>query len=228
MELQEREKNIIAVFSVIVVICTYFFLLKPSQVAHKELKTKISNFQKELRNPQVDDEKIIAIEEAVNALKLEISTVKAQIPETEKRGFLIRDIETLAKKNNIEIISFLPKDAVPVTMTGRDITARDKKRNRRAGAMNLEEMHAKVLKTVINIDSSGRFEDYSRFFRDTITYYRAVEISDLIIAKGVAASGRGEDKRFSKKRNNDPLAAAKETSLNVNFTLLAYTSIPQE
>jgi len=228
VELQEREKNIIAIFSVIIVICTYFFVLKPSQVANKELKTTISNFQKELRNPQVDDEKIIAIEEAVNALKEEINVVKAQIPETEKRDFLIRDIETLAKKNNIEIVSFLPKDAVPVTMTGREITARDKKRNRRAGSMNLEEMHAKVLKTIINIDSSGRFEDYSRFFRDIITYYRAVEISDLIIAKGISASGRGEDKRFSQKRNKDPLATAKETSLNVNFTLLAYTSISQK
>lgn len=226
MELQEREKNIIAALCVIVVICTYFFLLQPAQNKHKELKTKISNFQKELRNPKVNDEILLALEEEVNKLKEDIASVKAQIPETEKRGFLIRDIESLARQNNIEIVSFLPKAAVPVTMTGREITARDKKRRRRSGAQNLEEMHAKVLKTVINIDSSGRFEDYSRFFRDILTYYRAVEVSDLIIAKGVTASGGGEDKRFSKKRDKDPLATAKNTSLNVNFTLLAYTAIP--
>lgn len=227
MDLQEREKNIIAVLSVIIVICTYFFLLKPSLDNSKALKDKINGYLKELKDPKVNRETIDAKEQVVSTLKEEIALLKAQIPETEKRDFLIRDLETLAKKNNIEIFSFLPKEAVPVTMAGREITARDKKRNSRSGGQNLEEMRAKVLKTVINIDSKGRFEDYNRFFSDIITYYRAVEVSDLIIAKGLAAGGGGEDKRFSKKRDKDPLASAKETSLNVSFTLLAYTAMPQ-
>ncbi len=229
MVLQEREKNILAILSVIAVICFYWFFLKPSQAQNHQLKEDIARYQRELREPSVTPEKLQKLEETVGLLDKEIVSLKAQIPLHEERGFLIRDLEQLAKKNRIELISFLPKEAVPITMAGKEITARSRSKiSRRGKNQNLEEMHAKVLKTAITIDSKGRFEDYNKFFSDVLMYYRAVEISDLIIAKGVGAGGIGEDKRFSQNRSKDPLADARNTQLSVSFTLLAYTAIQDQ
>ncbi len=226
MILQEREKTILAILSVIAVICIYWFLLKPSQAENHQIKTDITRLQRELREPDVTPEKLQKLEETVELLNKEIVSLQAQIPEHQERGFLIRDLEQLAKKNNIELISFLPKEAIPVTMSGKEITPRSRTARRNKN-QSLEEMHAKVLKTVITIDSKGRFEDYNKFFADVLMYYRAVEVSDLIIAKG-AASGLGEDKRFSQNRSKDPLADARNTQLSVSFTLFAYTGIPSQ
>lgn len=224
MIIQEREKNILAVLSVIAVIGIYWFLLKPGQVENHQIKADISRYERELSEPNVTPEKLTKLEDTVGLLKKEIAALQAQIPERQERGFLIRDLEQLAKKNNIELVSFLPKEAIPVTMAGKEITPRSKM-TRRNKSQSLEEMHAKVLKTTIAIDSKGKFENYNKFFADVLTYYKAVEVSDLIIAKGANAAGMGEDKRFSQNRSKDPLADARNAQLNVSFTLLAYTGI---
>ena len=93
----------------------------------------------------------------------------------------------------------------------------------------LEEQHAKVWKTVINIEANGKFSSLNKFFADVITYYRAVEVTDLIMTRAGSSAERGEDKRFAqKRRNDDPLEDAKNTNLSVSFTLLAYTSLAQD
>jgi transcriptional regulator with PAS, ATPase and Fis domain len=225
--LQEREKNILAVLSILAVVAIYWFLLKPAQTENHQIKADITRYQQELDEPSVTPEKLAKLEEIVGLLNKEIASLQAQIPEHQERGFLIRDLEQLAKKNSIELISFLPKEAIPVTMSGKEITPRSRMARRNQN-QSLEEMHAKVLKTVITIDSKGKFENYNKFFADVLTYYKAVEVSDLIIAKGASAAGIGEDKRFSQNRSKDPLADARNTQLSVSFTLLAYTGIPSQ
>ena len=46
-----------------------------------------------------------------------------------------------------------------------------------------KNLEPKVLKTVIEIESLGDFIDYQKFFADVITYYRAVEVTELLIAR---------------------------------------------
>ncbi len=222
MIIQEREKNILAILSVAIVICTYWYGLKPSLEQAGIFQSEVNRLEEELRHPRITPEKLKELEEGISAVQTEISTLSAQIPASEDRGFLIRDLERLARKNNIEIISFIPKEAVPVTMGGKEITKRMKRSKKQL--QDLEEFHAKVLKTVISIDSHGSFENYNKFFDDVLTYYKAVEISDLVIAKGSSA-GMGDDKRFAKKTSKDPVADARNASLNVSFTLLAYTGV---
>ncbi len=227
MELQEREKNILAGLSVVLVVLVYLYIFQPSGEKYHNLQKEVKQLQSQLRDPQYKKEDLEKAEAQVALLKKEIKTLNYQLPLTEKRGFLIRDLESLAKENKIELISFLPKEAVPVTMTGKEIDTRRSSSRYRKKSQELEEQHAKVLKTIINIDSKGKFADYSKFFSDIITYYRAVEISDLIIARGAAAAKMGQDKRFSKKRSgDDPLEEATNSELAVSFTLLAYTSLP--
>lgn len=225
MVLEEKEKNILAILSVVLVVCAYWILLRPGWNTNQSLKTSVSEYKREIGNPEQSKHKVRELQEEVNSIKKEILALRDQLPSTEKREFLIRDLEALAKKNNIELISFMPKDAVPVTMAGKEITPRIL-RSRKKLPKNLEEMHAKVLRTVINIDSQGSFENYNKFFADVITYYRAVEISDIIMAKG-ASGGMGQDKRFAPKTNKNPLQNIQNNKLSVSFTLLAYTSIDE-
>lgn len=226
MVLQEKEKNILAILSVILVICTYWLLLRPAIGTNQDLKKSVAQYKREIGDPEQSKHKVKELQAEVDSIKKEISALRDQLPSTEKREFLIRDLEALARKNNIELISFMPKDAVPVTMAGKEITPRMLRSKKKLPQNNLEEMHAKVLRTAINIDSQGRFEDYNNFFADVITYYRAVEISDIIMAKG-ASAGMGQDKRFAPKTTKNPLQNAQNNRLSVSFTLLAYTSIDE-
>ena len=86
----------------------------------------------------------------------------------------------------------------------------------------------KVLKTTINIDSKGKFEDYLVFFEKLNKYYRAVEVSDLVISKGSDKTELGQDPRFAVKRKRGQTVKEKKSPiLNVAFTLQAYTSLQQ-
>ena len=110
-------------------------------------------------------------------------------------------------------------------MTGKEIDKRASKYQRKSKA--LEQRKAKVLKTIINIDASGKFGDIMNFFQDIITYYRAVEVSDLVLTRAGASKRNSVDKRFGGGRNReDPVQAARNMTLNISFTLLAYTSLP--
>ena len=230
MQLEEREKNILAVLCVIVLLALFFFVYRPSGVKNKELKTQIKSLKAELAKPMITKDSVAELQDAVAAIKNEIITLNEQLPLTEKRGFLIRDLEDLAKENQIEISSFIPKEAVPITMTGKEIDKRSTRYKRRS--QKLEEHHAKVLKTIISIDAKGKFSDIMNFFQDIITYYRAVEVSDLILTRASAGGSRktsSADKRFGGgRRKEDPVQAAKNMNLNISFTLLAYTSIVEE
>lgn len=203
----------------------YWYIFKPSGEKYHQLKNQIGALQAQLREPPITEELLKEIRDKVESLETEIKALNQQLPLTEERGFLIKDLEDLARENNIELISFLPKEAVPVTMSGKEITPKMKKYRKKSEA--LEEMHAKVLKTVISIESKGKFQNYTKFFGDIITYYRAVEISDLIITRAGVAAKMGQDQRFARSRSSkDPLEDASNMDLNVNFTLYAYTSLP--
>lgn len=227
MDLQEREKNIIAGLSVVIVLCLFFFIYKPSVDSNSDLKNQVHSLKSELAKPIVTKDSVMALQEQVDQIKAEILTLNQQLPQTEKRGFLIKDIEDLAKENNIEISSFIPKEAIPITMSGKEIDQRASKYRKKTNA--LEQRKAKVLKTVISIDASGKFADIMSFFQDVITYYRAVEVNDLILTRAGASSKKSVDKRFGGGRNReDPVQAARNMTLNISFTLLAFTSIPDE
>jgi Tfp pilus assembly protein PilO len=225
--IQEREKNILAIFSILVALAIFWYVFKPSGDKYHLLKTNISKLQAELRNPSVTEQSLKEIIETVEDLSKQISILNKQLPPTEERDFLIKDLEELAKENKINIVSFLPKDAVPVTMSGKEINPRGTKLRRKRD--ELESLRGKVLKTTITIESSGKFNDYTKFFGDILTYYRAVEVSDIIITRAGVSTRMGEDKRFSRSRaSKDPLEDAKNMDLNVNFTLLAYTSLQND
>lgn len=222
--LQEREKNILAIVSVLIVLLTIWFLFKPTLSEYIRLRKEIDMLKQEAIDPVLTKKKIQALNIELKQLGVEINDLRKQVPESDKRNFLIRDLEDLARENQIELLSFMPKDAVPVTMQGKEIDPRMKKY--RAEQQSIEESHAKVLKTVINIDSKGKFANYKKFFEEILTYYRAVEVSDLIITRSGVASGMGQDKRFNPKSGKkDPLEAARNTDLSISFTLLAYTSL---
>lgn len=227
MVIQEREKNILAILSVIAVLAIYWYIFKPSGQKYHTLKSNITNLQAELRDPSITEDSLKEIKELVEDLNKEIILLNKQLPPTEERGFLIKDLEELAKENKIGLISFVPKDAIPVTISGKEINPRINKLKRKSD--ELESLRGKVLKTTINIESTGKFNDYAKFFGDIITYYRAVEVSDIIITRAGVSARMGEDKRFSRSRSSkDPLEDAKNMDLNVNFTLLAYTSLPND
>lgn len=228
MIIQEREKNILAILSVVVVVVVYMYILKPSWDEHEKLNTQIKSLQSELRDPSVTKEKLEELIEKVNTTKKDIEILKNQLPLSEKRGFLVRDLEQLAKENSIELISFMPKDALAITIAGKEIMP-NKKSYSRKKHQQLEEQHAMVLKTIITIDSKGKFANYNKFFSDIITYYRAVEISNLSITRSGMANQMSVDKRFAGARKQaSPLEEAQNMDLSVGFTLIAYTSIPEE
>lgn len=223
MQLKEREKNILAVLSVVAIGITYFYWTKPIIEQNSSTIKSIRQIKRELKEPKILQEDIDKLNKELETIQQTIKNLKYQIPKTEKRGFLIKDIEALAKKNGIELANFIPKEAIAVTLGGQEITEKMKKfLKRRKKTIS----GAKVLKTVIEIDSNGTFESYKKFFSDVITYYRAVEVSDLIITRGNVSAKIGTDKRFSrKKRGDDEFASFEDTNLNVSFVLLAYTSI---
>lgn len=220
--LKEREKNILAILSLALTVALFFIVVKPQIDKKSENLEEIKKLQAALKKPKVKKEDIDALLKEINALKTSISTLKAQVPKTEKRGFLIRDLEELAKSNKIELISFMPKEAIAVTLGGQEINEKMKRHLKRKKRTTVK---GKVLKTVINIDSSGLFKDYKKLFSDIIRYYRAVEVADVVISRaGVKA--QGVDKRFAQKsRGDDLLTQFKDQNLNVSFTLYAYTSL---
>jgi Tfp pilus assembly protein PilO len=224
MDLQDREKNIIAALCLIIVACLFYFVYKPSGDKNTDLKNQVKSLKSELAKPIITKDLVIELQEKVDQIKAEILALNQQLPETEKRGFLIKDLEELAKENNIEISSFIPKEAIPITMSGKEIDQRASKYQRKAAS--LEQRQAKVLKTVISIDASGKFSDIMNFFQDVITYYRAVEVTDLILTRAGENSKKSVDKRFGGGRTRgDPVQAARNMQLNISFTLLAFTSI---
>jgi len=225
--LQDREKKILAIASVILVITVFWFIFRPAFEKHAELKTTVSTLEDQINNSKITPKSLGELKDKLGLLDDEITALLQQLPTTEKRGFLIRDIENLARASNIEINSFVPKDAVPVTMSGKEIKAQMTRA--RAQRMQLEEQHAKVLKTVSNIDAAGKFDRLTKFLTDIITYYRAVEVTDISITRAGIAQRSNVDKRFGGGGGiKDPLAEAKNTNLNVTFTLIAYTAINQE
>lgn len=225
--IREKEKNILAVLSVIIVVACFMLIYKPTSDEAAKLSEELKIVKSELSKPEISKEELEAFKKSLDAIKLEISSLKNQLPNSEDRGFLIRDLEELAKKNGIELIDFVPKEAIPVTITGQELNKRISKRSNKK-QQQLQEQKAKVLKTVININSQGRFDQYINFFRDLIAYYRAVDISDISMTRSSVAKTLGSDKRFSKgttQRGADPLEQARNTSLNVSFTINAYTSL---
>lgn len=227
MELQDREKNILAGFCVVVVFILFFYVFQPSLNKHNALKTQVSNLKNELAKPIVSKKSVIELQEMVDEVKNEIEELNEQLPLTEKRGFLIKDLEDLAKENRIELSSFVPKEALQITMSGKEIDPRATRYQRKTKA--LEQRKAKVLKTVIDIDATGKFADIMNFFDDIITYYRAVEVSNLVMTRAGASENQSVDKRFGGGRSKlDPVQAASNMNLNTSFTLLAYTSIPEK
>lgn len=227
MDLQEREKNILAGLCVLVIFLLFFMLYQPSSEKNASLRNEVQSLKSELAKPIVTKDSVMELSEKVEQIKAEINELNQQLPLTEKRGFLIKDIEELAKENKIEISSFIPKEAIPITMSGKEIDQRSSRYRKKTQAF--EQRKAKVLKTVINIDASGKFSDIMSFFQDIITYYRAVEVSDLILTRAGTNAKSSVDKRFGGSRTReDPLQAARNMTLNVSFTLLAFTSIPEQ
>jgi Tfp pilus assembly protein PilO len=228
MNLQEREKNIIAGLFVVIVFVLFFVVYKPSVEKNDNFKNQVNSLKSELAKPIVTRDSVKELQEKVQAIKDEITELNQQLPLTEERGFLIKDLEDLAKENHIEISSFIPKEAIPISMSGKEIDPRASRYQKKTQA--LEQRQARVLKTIISIDASGSFNDIMGFFEDIITYYRAVEVSDLVITRaGAAGASKSADKRFGggSKTREDPVQAARNMNLNISFTLLAFTSIEE-
>ncbi len=226
MALQEKEKTILAITSVAIVIAAGYFWTMPVLDQQNKLIKEIKDLKTEMRNPRYSEEDIDALNIVLSDLNNEIDSLKAQIPNAARRGILIRDLETLARNNMIEIKSFIPKDAVAIALGGQEINKRIKTQIRKK---NQSVPKGKVLKTAITIDSSGKYQDYRNFFEGIISYYKAVDISDINISKvgdkGANSKG-GEDARFSKGRGASIMDSIQDDTLNVSFTLNAYTTIP--
>ncbi len=226
MALQEKEKTILAITSVAVVIATGYFWTMPVLDYQNKLIKEIKDLKNEMRNPRFREEDIDALNIVITDLNNEIGSLKAQIPPAARRGILIRDLETLARNNMIEIKSFIPKEAVAIALGGQEINKRIKTQIRKK---NQTVPKGKVLKTAITIDSTGKYQDYRNFFEGIIAYYKAVDISDINIAKigDKGANGKvGEDARFSKGRGASIMDSIQDDTLSVSFTLNAYTTIP--
>ena len=223
--MKTREKNIVLVLCAAITVSIYFILTQPLVQKNFEYKNEISKLRLALDKPKTTKKGLDKLVKETSELKTFIELLKSQVPNTEKRGFLIRDLEALAKENNIELISFLPKEAISVTVGGQEITEKLKRHLQRK---KTAVIRGKVLKTVINIDSIGAFEDYKKLFRDIITYYRAIEIADVTVSKS-GAKDIGVDKRFAQKaRGDDLLEQYKDQTLSVSFTLYAYTSLEND
>ncbi len=228
MTLQEKDKTILAIGSVLIVLAAGYFWTWPVINEQNTLIKEIHDLKSEMRNPKYKEEDIDALNHQIEELVNEISSLKAQIPSTARRGILIRDLETLARNNMIEIKSFTPKDAIAIAMGGQEINKRIKNQMRKKN-QNLPK--GKVLKTVINIDSSGKFQDYRNFFEGIISYYKAVDISDINMTKAsdkAGGAGGAVDARFAKGRGASIMDSIQDDTLNVTFTLNAYTTIPND
>ncbi len=228
MTLQEKDKTILAAGSVLIVLAAAYFWTWPVLEHQNLLIKEIHDLKSEMRNPKYNEGDLDAMNHQIEELVNEISSLKAQIPSSARRGILIRDLETLARNNMIEIKSFTPKDAIAIAMGGQEINKRIKNQMRKKN-QNLPK--GKVLKTVINIDSSGKFQDYRNFFEGIISYYKAVDISDINMTKASdksGAKGGGEDARFAKGRGASIMDSIQDDTLNVTFTLNAYTTIPND
>ncbi len=226
MALQEKEKTILAAASALVVVATAYFWTLPVLNEQNKFIKDIHDLKAEMRNPKYREEDIEVLTKELENLNNEIGSLKAQIPSSARRGILIRDLETLARNNMIEIKSFVPREAVAIAMGGQEINKRIKTQMRKK---NQIAPKGKVLKTAINIDSSGKFQDYRNFFEGIITYYKAVDISDINITRvGDKAAGAVQDARFSKGRGASIMDSIQDDTLSVTFTLNAYTSIPND
>ena len=206
------------------------FLLwtKPSLETYINQSREIKQFRSLLGDPKADKRELKEYNEVMKTLEAEILKLNEQIPKSENRGFLIRDLENLAKDQNIDLLNFMPKEAVPVNFQGLEIDRRLKNRyaKNRKSLLNEKLFEAKVLKTTISIDSKGKFEDYLEFFQKLNQYYRAVEVSDLVISRDGEKSELGQDPRFAiKRKRGKTMKQKKSPILSVAFTLQAYTSL---
>lgn len=65
-----------------------------------------------------------------------------------------------------------------------------------------------------------------KFFAELNKYYRAVEVSDLVISRDGEKTEIGEDPRFAvKRKRGQTMKQKKSPILSVAFTLQAYTSL---
>jgi|GEM_PF-2581716 len=225
MALQEKEKTILAATSALIVAATGYFWTLPVFDEQNKLIKEIHDLKAEMRNPRYREEDIDALTQQIEDINNEVGSLKAQIPSSARRGILIRDLETLARNNMIEIKSFVPKEAVSIAMGGQEINKRIKAQMR--NKKNQTMLKGKVMKTAITIDSTGKFGDYRNFFEGIISYYKAVDISDINITRiGDKAAGAVQDARFSKGRGASIMDSIQDDTLSVSFTLNAYTSIP--
>lgn len=217
-----------AIFLFALAALVFFLWTKPSLETYISQSREIKQFRALLGNPQANKKEIKEYHEMIAKLEGEITKLNEQIPKSENRGFLIRDLEGLAKENNIDLLNFLPKAAVPVNFQGLEIDRRLKNRysKNRKQLLNANFFDPKVLKTTINIDSKGKFEDYLKFFAELNKYYRAVEVSDLVISRDGEKTEIGEDPRFAvKRKRGQTMKQKKSPILSVAFTLQAYTSL---
>ena len=92
MIIQEREKNILAILSVAIAVVVFLYVLKPSLDESNKLNTEIQALQDQLREPQVTREKLQETRDNLDSIIKDIDTLKNQLPLSEKRGFLVRDL----------------------------------------------------------------------------------------------------------------------------------------
>lgn len=223
MELKENEKTILAALSFAVVFGVYWLWTKPVLEDQKVTKTEINQLRSDISRPKYSQEDIDNLSEEVSVLNKEIETLKFQLPNSEQRGILIRDLENLARENNIDLQSFVPREAVSIAIGGQEISQRLVAQMRKS---KKSIPTGKVLKTVIQIDSTGEFEDYRNFFEDIITYYRAVEVSDISISKAADPNAAGvADTRFGRGRSQNLVDSLESNRLAVAFTLNAFTAL---
>jgi Tfp pilus assembly protein PilO len=207
-------------------LATFFLWTKPSFENYLTKNEEIKKFREVLSEPKATKQELAKLKAELKSIVDEIVILEDQIPMSEERGFLVKDLEDLALKHEIDLINFLPKNAVPVNYDGFEIDKRLKSKARGKTLINDSFFEPKVLKTSISIDSKGAFEKYLAFFSELNQYYRAVEVSDLVISRSSEKAGMGQDPRFSVKRSRSTsLKEKKSPLLNVAFTLQSYTSV---
>ena len=207
----------------------FFLWAKPSFDNYLTKSAEIKKFRDVLSEPQATKKELMKIRAELKAATEEIKSLSEQIPMAEERGFLVKDLEDLAFKHEIDLISFLPKNAVPVNYDGFEIDKRLKSKAKDKSLINSSFFEPKVLKTSISIDSKGEFEKYLAFFSELNQYYRAVEVSDLVISRSGEKAALGEDPRFAVKRSRNTKTKDKKSALlSVSFTLQSYTAISPE
>jgi Tfp pilus assembly protein PilO len=226
----KKRENQITILSILLLVIVSLFWFKPVLSGRNFKKNEIERYQAVLKSKKISKKDILELQQQISTLKLEKDELRNQLPSTEKRGILIKDLEALAKKHNINLETFLPKETTKINFVGEEIDQRKMRSN--LYRRDARYTQPKALKTSIEIDSNGNYFDYKSFFADIMSYYRAVEVTNLTMNRGAGSSTNTTikaDKRFVvKNKRGKSLAEEASQSLNVDFTLIAYTSIPDE